>query len=419
MVKIGETEQPKLDRATLRRLPRGVWALGLVSLWMDISSEMIHALLPVYLVAYMGASMVTVGFIEGLAEGLAAITKVFSGALSDWLGKRKILAIVGYGLAAVTKPVFPLAPTIGWLIGARFIDRVGKGIRGAPRDALIADISPPSLRGASFGLRQTLDTVGAFLGPVVAVLLMWLTADNIPLVFWFAVIPAFVSVALLVTLVPEPERPADLPKVKSPLSLHELKRLGGAFWWVVGVASVFTLARFSEAFLILKAHAEGAPTGLIPVVLVVMNIFYALAAYPAGVLSDNGTRLRVLVLGMLLLIMADLVFAFLPGLTGVFVGLAIWGVHMGFTQGVFSSLVADTAPVELRGTAFGMLNLMTGVMILLASVIAGVLWDSVGPQGTFIAGAALALLALVGVAPLRRVLHRHQETPDDRTGGYA
>jgi len=413
---ISKTEKPMLDRATLRRLPPGIWALGLVSLWMDISSEMIHALLPVYLVTYMGASMLTVGFIEGLAEAIASITKVFSGALSDWLGKRKVLAVIGYGLAALTKPIFPLAPTLGWLIGARFIDRVGKGIRGAPRDALIADISPPGLRGASYGLRQTLDTVGAFLGPVIAVLLMWLTADNIPLVFWFAVIPAFISVFLLVTFVPEPERPADLPTVKSPLSYRELKRLGGAFWWVVAVASVFTLARFSEAFLILKADAEGTPTGLIPIVLVVMNVFYAIAAYPAGVLSDNGTRLRVLAVGMVLLIAADLAFVLIPGLTGVFVGLAIWGVHMGFTQGVFSSLVADTAPAELRGTAFGMLNLMTGVMILLASVIAGILWDSVGPQGTFLAGAALAALALSGVMPLRRALHNQKIKQQDIAG---
>ncbi len=374
---------------------------------------MIHALLPVYLVTYMGASMVTVGFIEGSAEAIASMTKVFSGALSDWLGKRKGLAVIGYGLAAATKPIFPLAPTIGWLVGARFIDRVGKGIRGAPRDALIADISPPGLRGASFGLRQALDTAGAFLGPVVAVFLMWLTADNIPVVFWLAVIPGFISVLLLVTLVPEPERPAGLPVVKSPLGLRELKRLGRAFWGVVAVASVFTLARFSEAFLILKAHAEGAPTGLIPLVLVVMNLFYAVAAYPAGVLSDNGTRLRVLAFGIGLLIVADLAFVLVPGLTGVFVGLAIWGVHMGFTQGAFSSLVADAAPVELRGTAFGMLNLMTGAMILLASAIAGVLWDNVGPNGTFLAGAALAMLAFFGLIPLQRVLHGPKADRED------
>mgnify|MGYP000138512161 CR=1 FL=1 len=396
---------PNLNRGHLRRLPRGIWALGLVSLWMDISSEMIHALLPIYLVSVMGASMVTVGVIEGMAEAIAAITKLFSGALSDWLGKRKILAVIGYGLAAVTKPIFPLAPTIGWLIGARFIDRVGKGIRGAPRDALIADLAPAELRGASFGLRQTLDTIGAFLGPLIAVLLMWLTANNIPLVFWFAILPAFIAVTLLITLVPEPERSKDLPKVKSPLNLRDLRHLGAPFWSVVAVAAVFTLARFSEAFLILKAHAEGAPTGLIPIVLVVMNVFYALAAYPAGVLSDGTSRLRVLAIGMGLLIAADLTFAMMPGLIGVFTGLALWGVHMGFSQGVFSSLVADTAPTHLRGTAFGMLNLITGLAILLASVLAGLLWDTVGAQGTFFAGAALACVALVGLMPMRRMLH--------------
>lgn len=401
-----EPDRPKITLTTLRRLPRGIWALGLVSLWMDVSSEMIHALLPVYLVSAMGASMVTVGFIEGLAEATAAITKVFSGALSDWLGKRKVLAVAGYGLAALTKPVFPLAPTIGWLVGARFIDRVGKGIRGAPRDALVADIAPPAMRGASFGLRQSLDTVGAFLGPLTAVLLMWLTAGNIPLVFWAAVAPAFVSVLLLVTLVPEPERPAEAKPVKSPLSPRELRRLGGAFWWVVAVASVFTLARFSEAFLVLKAHDEGVPATLIPFVLVIMNVSYALSAFPAGVLSDNGSRLRILAVGTGLLIGADLVFALVPGLGGVLVGLVLWGVHMGFTQGIFSSLVADTAPPALRGTGFGMLNLMTGGMILLASVIAGLLWDSVGPEGTFLAGGGLAVLALAGLAPLRRALKR-------------
>ena len=402
---MSKPDRPKLDLATLRRLPRGIWALGLVSLWMDVSSEMIHALLPVYLVSAMGASMVAVGFIEGLAESTAAITKVFSGALSDWLGKRKVLAVAGYGLAALTKPVFPLAPTIGWLVGARFIDRVGKGIRGAPRDALVADIAPPEMRGASFGLRQSLDTVGAFLGPLTAVLLMWLTAGNIPLVFWAAVAPAFVSVLLLVTLVPEPERPAGTQPVKSPLSLRELRRMGGAFWWVVAVASVFTLARFSEAFLVLKAHDEGVPATLIPFVLVIMNVSYALSAFPAGVMSDNGSRLRILAVGTVLLLGADLVFALVPGLGGVLVGLVLWGVHMGFTQGIFSSLVADTAPPALRGTGFGMLNLMTGGMILLASVIAGLLWDSVGPEGTFLAGGGLAVLALAGLVPLRRALH--------------
>src|SRR5579859_4300107 len=275
-------ENKLLGLSRLREIPRAVWALGFVSLLMDTSSEIIHALLPVYLVQVLGASMVTVGWIEGVAEATASITKVFSGAISDWLGKRKWLAVTGYGLAALTKPIFPLAPSVGWLVAARFIDRIGKGIRGAPRDALIADVTPAHLRGASFGLRQSLDTVGGFAGPALAIALMWLTANQFQAVFWVAVIPAFLSVALLVFAVDEPERPAGLRKVRSPLSLVELRRLGLAYWFVVGVAVVFSLARFSEAFLILRAQAVGLPVVLVPLVLVVMNLVYAFAAYPAG-----------------------------------------------------------------------------------------------------------------------------------------
>src|SRR5262249_55948814 len=276
----------------LREIPSAVWALGFVSLLMDVSSEIIHALLPVYLVTVLGASMLTVGFIEGIAEAAASITKVFSGALSDKLGKRKLLTVIGYGLAAFTKPIFPLASAISWLVAARFIDRIGKGIRGAPRDALVADIAPAHLRGASFGLRQSLDTVGAFVGPALAIGLMWLTANRFQTVFWFAVMPAFLAVGLLIFAVHEPERPRELRKVRAPLSLAELKVLGPAYWWVVGVAVVFSIARFSEAFLI--SQSVGLPVALVPMVLVLINVFYAFAAYPAGVLSDNADRVTVL-----------------------------------------------------------------------------------------------------------------------------
>ncbi len=385
----------------LREIPPGIWALGFVSLLMDISSEMIHALLPVYLVTVMGASMVTVGVIEGIAEATASIVKIFSGAISDWLGKRKLLAVIGYGLAAFTKPVFPMAASVSWLVAARFMDRIGKGIRGAPRDALVADIAPPHLRGASFGLRQSLDTAGAFVGPVLAIGLMWLTANNFQAVFWVAVIPAFLALGLLLFAVHEPARPAGLRKVRFPLSGSELKRLGPAYWLVVAVATVFTLARFSEAFLVLRAQGTGLPLVLIPLVLVVMNFVYALAAYPAGILSDRYNRLTVLIIGLALLIAADVVLAFAPGLAGVAIGVALWGLHMGVTQGLLATLVADTAPPELRGTAYGMFNLMGGLALLVASVMAGLLWDSFGPQATFLAGAGFTALALVGLGLVR------------------
>jgi MFS family permease len=385
----------------LRDIPGGIWALGFVSLLMDVSSEMIHALLPIYLVTVLGTSTLTVGIIEGVAEATASITKIFSGALSDWLGRRKFLAALGYGLAALTKPIFPLAPSVGWLVAARFIDRVRKGIRGAPRDALIADLAPAPLRGASYGLRQSLDTVGAFLGPLLAIALMWFTADNFKAVFWFAVIPAFLAFGLILFAVREPPRPAALRRVRSPLSLGELARLGGFYWFVVGIATVFTLARFSEAFLILRAQSVGLAIFLVPAVMVVMNIVYALSAYPVGILSDWYDRTAVLMIGIVLLIAADLVLGFASGVLGVAVGVMLWGLHMGFTQGLLATLVADAAPAELRGTAFGMFNLLGGLALLAASIMAGALWDAAGPKGTFLAGAAFTVLALAGLAAIR------------------
>ncbi len=395
------TVETSTRSATWQSIRTGIWALGFVSLLMDLSSEMIHALLPVYLITVLGTSALTVGLIEGIAEATASITKVFSGALSDWLGKRKLLAAVGYGLAAFTKSIFPLSSSVGWLIAARFIDRIGKGIRGAPRDALVADISPTHLRGASFGLRQSLDTIGAFLGPLLAIGLMWLTADHFSAVFWIAVIPVFLSLGLILVVVQEPERKEGLRRVRMPLSRTELAHLGATYWWVVAVAAVFTLARFSEAFLVLRAQSVGLPLMLVPVVLVIMNLAYAMSAYPVGALSDTMDRVTILIIGLLLLLMADLVLAFVPGLIGLAVGVVLWGLHMGFTQGLLATLVADTAPEELRGTAFGMFNLITGLALLVASVIAGALWDVVGPQGTFLGGAAFTVLTLAGLLPVR------------------
>ncbi|QND44687.1 MFS transporter (plasmid) [Rhizobium lusitanum] len=382
-------------------LPTGIWVLGFVSMLMDISSEMIHALLPIYMVTVLGTSALSVGIIEGIAEATASITKVFSGALSDWLGKRKLLAALGYGLAAFTKPIFPLAASIEWLIAARFIDRIGKGIRGAPRDALVADIAPPHLRGASFGLRQSLDTVGAFIGPLLAIGLMWLTADHFQAVFWIAVIPAFLSVALIVVAVKEPDRPKEQRRVRMPLHRDELGRLGATYWWVVAVATVFTLARFSEAFLILRAQSIGLPVTLVPIVLVAMSLAYSLSAYPVGVLSDRINRTTLLAIGLVLLLGADLSLAFATDIVWVGVGVVLWGLHMGFTQGLLATLIAESAPAELRGTAFGVFNLVTGIALLAASVVAGALWEMTGPQGTFLTGAAFTMVTLAGLFVVR------------------
>jgi MFS family permease len=383
----------ELERNGLRGIPRSVWVLGLVSLFMDVSSEMIHALLPVYLVAVLGASALSVGLIEGIAEATAMISKIFSGLLSDWLGRRKLLAAIGYGISALTKPVFPLASSLGWVVAARFVDRLGKGIRGAPRDALVADLSPAAVRGASFGLRQSLDTVGAFLGPLAAIALMALTGDNFTLVFWVAVLPAFVSFGLITFAVPEPVRAASDSHGRR-LRWGDAKRLPPAFWTVVAATAVLALARFSEAFLLLKARDVGLAIALVPAVFVVMNVAYALSAYPAGVLSDRFGRSGVLLSGVALLAVADLVLAFAGTLPWMAVGTVIWGLHLGLTQGLLAALVADTAPEDQRGAAFGIFSLAGGVALLLASVIAGGLWDVYGPRATFLVGASVTAGAL-------------------------
>ncbi|MDX1253334.1 MAG: MFS transporter [Gammaproteobacteria bacterium] len=385
-----------------RALPAGIWALGFGSLFMDISSEMIHSLLPIFMVTVLGASMVTVGVIEGVAEATAAVLKVFSGALSDYLGKRKFLMILGYGLAAFTKPIFPLAGSIGWVFTARFIDRVGKGIRGAPRDALVADITPAPLRGAAYGLRQALDSVGALLGPLLAMAFMIWLADDIRAVMWIAVVPAFIAVALLMIYVREPSIAPTVGQAKVPLTLRDARRLPLHYWLVVLLGAVFTLARFSEAFLVLRAEDIGLALGYVPVVMVVMNVFYAGAAYPAGAAADRFRQRTLLLIGLVLLIAADMLLAVATDALTVFAGAALWGLHMAFTQGLLSKLVADTTPVDLRGTGFGIFNLASGGALLLASVIAGALWSAIGPSATFLAGAGFATVAVIGLLTVRR-----------------
>ena len=397
---MGEHMVPEIHRkshAPANRIPSGVWVLGFVSLLMDVSSEMIHSLLPLFMVTTLGMGVFTVGVIEGLAESTALIVKIFSGALSDYLGKRKGLAVFGYALGALTKPLFAVAPTAGVVLTARLLDRVGKGVRGAPRDALVADIAPPLLRGAAFGLRQSLDTVGAFIGPLIATGLMLLWADDFRSVFWVAVIPGTLAVALLQLGLREPKH-YQAERRKNPIRRENLKRLGAPYWWVVGVGAGFTLSRFSEAFLVLRARQGGISLALVPLVMVAMNVIYSLSAYPFGRLSDRMSHTRLLALGLVVLMAADLVLA-LDGRWGVvLVGVALWGVHMGITQGLLARMVADTAPADLRGTAYGFFNLMSGIAMLVASALAGILWDRLGASSTFHAGAVFCAIALIGLA---------------------
>lgn len=384
-----------LSRFTvLSRIPRGVWVVGGVSMLMDISSESIHSLLPLFMVTTLGTSVLVIGLIEGLAEATALFIKVFSGAISDYLGKRKGLALLGYGLGALSKPFFALASSSGMVLGARLMDRVGKGIRGAPRDALVADITPPELRGAAYGLRQSMDTTGAFLGPLLAVGLMLLLHNDFRAVFWIALIPGFLSVALLYFGLKEPKTPVE-HKRTNPIKRENLTRLGKSCWWVIGLGAVFTLARFSEAFLVLRAQQSGVPLALIPLVMVVMNVIYSFSAYPFGKLSDGMSHTRLLQWGLVVLIAADVVLALSTHWTGIIIGVALWGMHMGMTQGLLAAMVAKTAPADLRGTAFGLFSMVSGVGLLMASVGAGAIWELWGAEYTFYAGAVICLLTLL------------------------
>jgi MFS family permease len=380
------------------RLPGSIWALGFVSMFMDISSEMIHGLLPVFITASLGASVAWVGVIDGVAEATAAFAKVFSGWWSDKLGSRKSLTLLGYGLSALTKPIFPLAASPLAILGARFVDRVGKGVRNSPRDALIADLVPKEITGAAYGVRQALDTVGAFVGPALAILLMFVLAGDMRKVFGFAIIPAVIAVVILAVWVKEPARRATASgEKKAPLKLSAVGRLGRPVWIVTGVAALFSLARFSDAFLVLRGVQAGLPPLWAPVVFIVMNVVYAATAGPIGALSDRIGRHGLLTIGMGALILADAVFAFRSDLVGVFLGAAIWGLHYGFSEGLFSALIADHAPEDLRGTAFGVYNFVTGLALLVASLVAGGAWAAYGPTTTFLIGGGFGLAALVAL----------------------
>jgi MFS family permease len=389
--------KPAPSSSTLRQIPRGIWMLGFVSMFMDISSETVHSLLPMFLVTSLGASATMVGLIEGVAEATTPIVKMFSGALSDYLGNRKWLAVIGYGIGALSKPLFALAPTAGIVLAVRVADRIGKGVRGAPRDALVADITPTHLRGAAYGLRQSLDTVGAFLGPLLAVGLMLLWADNFRRVFWVAVVPGLVAVALLIFGIREPARQAGVKRV-NPMTVENLRKLSRPYWGVVFIGTVFSLARFSEAFLVLRAMQGGIPVALVPLVMVAMNVVYSISAYPSGKLADSTNPTKLLAIGLTVLFASDIVLAQGNQWPVVLLGVALWGLHMGLTQGLLTTMVAHAAPSDLKGTAFGLFNLMTGLVTLVASLVAGELWDRFGASATFYAGAGFCLLTLCALA---------------------
>jgi MFS family permease len=391
-----------------QKLPKSIWVLGFVSLFMDISSEMVHSLLPLFLVTGLGASMATVGIIEGVAESTALISKVFSGYISDYFNRRKWLVVIGYSLSVITKPLFALASSVAMVFSARFIDRIGKGIRGAPRDALIVDITPKSIRGAAFGLRQALDTVGAFIGPLLAFSLMLLWENDFRKIFWVAVIPGAIAIFLLLSGIQEPtkkplqnDKKASTKSPQKPIHWHQLKLLSVNYWWIVVIASILTLARFSEAFLILKAQNIGISLAYIPLIMVVMNLMFAVSAFPMGKLADKLSQPMLLVCGILVLVVADILLANAQNWFLLILGISLWGLHLGMTQGLLSTLVANEAPDKFRGSCFGVFHLINGIAMLIASVLAGFIWEFWGAPWVFYSGVFWCLMAVLFIGFLK------------------
>jgi MFS family permease len=378
--------------STRPRLPRNVWVLGFVSLFMDLSSEIYHALLPAFITIVLGLPATALGAIDGVAEATANFAKLFSGRLSDRSLRRKPWVMAGYGLAALSKPLFPLATSAPAVLIARFADRIGKGIRGAPRDAMLADETPAEIRGRAFGLRQTLDTIGALLAPLVAIGLMAWLASNIRAVFWIAIIPAAISFLLAWLALREPEQHLA-PLKKSPF-FAGFKELDKDTKRLLQVGFLFTLARFSEAFLILKGIDIGLSEAMSPLTLAIFNLAYVALAYPAGALSDRLKPRSILMVGIVVLIAGNVVLAETGGFAGLVVGTILWGAHMALTQGIFARMVADSAPDELRATSFGAFYFVTGAGGLFASLGAGWLWDRQGSSATFLTSAAVAAAAL-------------------------
>ena len=394
-----------MTKKSIPRFPGTIWALGFVSLFMDLSSELIHSLLPVFLVTTLGAGTITVGLLEGVAEATAPIVKIFSGMTSDFFGRRKFALLLGYGLATLSKPLFPLAQSVDVVFTARFLDRIGKGIRGAPRDALIADVAPAEIRGACFGLRQSMDTVGAFLGPLCAMLLLWLLDGAIKPVLWFAFLPAIIAVLLIIVAVDEPGFDNRRRDTHRTLNASLISLFSWRYWWILIIGALFTLARFSEAFLVLRAQQAGLSVVWVPSVMVVMSVVYAISAYPAGILSDRLNKGWLLAAALLVLILADLLLAHGDSISVLMLGVACWGLHMGLSQGVLATLVAETTPPQLKGTAFGLFNFTCGVLTFFANLVAGWLWERLSYQFTFYCGAVFAVLALFVLSMRRPISH--------------
>jgi MFS family permease len=372
-----------------------------------MSSAMIYGLLPVFMVRVLGISIASVGLIEGIAEAANSLIKFVSGAASDWIGRRKPLVVFGYTLSAVIKTIFPVAGTASAVLAARVIDRLGKGIRDAPRDAFLADFTAKEIRGEGFGLRLALAVAGFVVGPLIAIGLMKLSGDNFRLVFWIALIPAYLSIVVLLLTVKELPLNHDESPRRLPIRRGDIAALPAAFWWVIAIAGLLSLARFSQAFLVLKAFEVGVDAAFVPMVLVVMHLVFSVAAYPFGILADHLDRRLQLGIGTVILVSADVVLASASTIWMTALGAALWGLQLGVTQGLLGATIADVAPDRLRGTAFGVYDVAIGVGTFVASAGAGVLWMAGGSSIAFSVSACVATAAalMLVIQPVRHTMN--------------
>lgn len=388
---------------TADKLDRNVWAAGLVSLLTDISSEMIVPVLPLFLTGVLGASAQVVGLIEGVAEFTASLVKSVSGWLSDRAGRRKPLMVLGYGVSNVVKPFLGLTGSWGQVLAIRFADRFSKGVRGAPRDALIADSTPTHLRGRAFGLHRGLDTVGAAIGPLTAALVLNLYAGNLRAVFWWTAVPGVLAVLLLVGFVRDTGRRAAgaAPTAPSPVMRGwslSLQPLVPRLRWFVVVSTVFAIGNSADAFLVLRAQGLGLSVALVPIAYFLFNASYAVLSYPAGALSDKIGRRPVLLGGFIAFALIYAGFGAARHSWQVWILFLFYGIYYAGTEGIQKAYMTDHVGAEQRGTAVGILNAWTGLAALPASLIAGVMWDRFGQPATFYVSAAIAVLATLLLA---------------------
>lgn len=358
---------------------------------MKISSVIVFTLSPLFMTQVLGASIFAVGILEGILEVITLLARIFSGIISDYIHKRKSIIVVGYIFALISRPFLALATRMEDVFLGRAFDRIGNGLDATPRDALVGDLAPPQIKGACYGLRESLSRAGSFAGALLVMALLWLTEGNFSLVFWIGSIPTVLALMVLVIFVKDsPNQQAQHKKPTHKFKLKDLKKLPLPFWLILLLSGLFMLSNFSGAFLILRAEQTGLDLHLTSLVMIIQNLATAGTAYPVGYLSDKMGRRSMMGVGIVLIVCSDLLLAWGGSLYTILGGVLLWGAEIGITQSILAVFLADTCPQDLRGTGFGLFHFINGCCLLLANVFAGWIWHDVNPSAMFLASAVMA-----------------------------